>query len=85
MMYISKMVPTSDKGRFYAFVRVFCGTDATGLKCHIMGPNYMYMLGKKKDLYVKQIQRWVWLYLLTQVRWQRITMIISCVCMCVTD
>ena len=83
MMYISKMVPTSDKGRFYAFVRVFCGTDATGLKCHIMGPNYV--LGKKKDLYVKQIQRWVWLYLLTQVRWQRITMIISCVCMCVTD
>jgi len=25
MMYISKMVPTSDKGRFYAFGRVFSG------------------------------------------------------------
>ena len=84
MMYISKKVPTRDKGRFYAFVRVFSDTVATGLKCHIMGPNYMYMLGKK-DMYVKQIQRWVWLYLLTQVHRQRITMIIPCVCVCVTD
>jgi hypothetical protein len=25
MMYISKMVPTTDKGRFYAFGRVFSG------------------------------------------------------------
>ena len=25
MMYVSKMVPTSDKGRFYAFGRVFSG------------------------------------------------------------
>jgi len=40
MMYISKMVPTSDKGRFYAFGRVFSGTVATGLRCRIMGPNY---------------------------------------------
>ena len=32
MMYISKMVPTSDKGRFYAFGRVFSGTVATGQK-----------------------------------------------------
>jgi elongation factor 2 len=30
MMYISKMVPTNDKGRFYAFGRVFAGTVATG-------------------------------------------------------
>lgn len=26
MMYVSKMVPTSDKGRFLAFGRVFSGT-----------------------------------------------------------
>ena len=32
MMYVSKMVPTSDKGRFYAFGRVFSGTIATGQK-----------------------------------------------------
>merc|ERR1719219_631704 len=55
MMYISKMVPTSDKGRFYAFGRVFSGTVRTGLRCRIMGPNYEP--GKKTDLYVKQIQR----------------------------
>jgi len=55
MMYISKMVPTTDKGRFYAFGRVFSGRVATGLKCRIMGPNYIP--GKKDDLYVKSIQR----------------------------
>ena len=81
MMYISKMVPTSDKGRFYAFGRVFSGTVATGLKCRIMGPNYVP--GKKEDLYTKQIQRWVWLYLLTHMHRQRVTVIILCVCVCV--
>jgi elongation factor 2 len=55
MMYISKMVPTSDKGRFYAFGRVFSGRIATGLKVRIMGPNYLP--GKKEDLYEKSIQR----------------------------
>merc|ERR1712036_158526 len=55
MMYISKMVPTSDKGRFYAFGRVFSGTVKTGLRCRIMGPNFVP--GSKSDLYVKQIQR----------------------------
>merc|ERR1712047_214143 len=55
MMYISKMVPTSDKGRFYAFGRVYSGTVRTGLRCRIMGPQYE--LGKKTDLFIKQIQR----------------------------
>lgn len=55
MMYVSKMVPTSDKGRFYAFGRVFSGTCATGQKVRIMGPNYVP--GKKEDLYEKSIQR----------------------------
>merc|ERR1739838_1103033 len=55
MMYISKMVPTSDKGRFYAFGRVFSGTCETGQKVRIMGPNYIF--GKKDDLNVKNIQR----------------------------
>jgi elongation factor 2 len=55
MMYISKMVPTSDKGRFYAFGRVFSGIVRTGLRCRIMGPNFTP--GSKTDLYVKQIQR----------------------------
>ncbi|XP_031594175.1 elongation factor 2 [Oreochromis aureus] len=55
MMYISKMVPTSDKGRFYAFGRVFSGCVSTGLKVRIMGPNFTP--GKKEDLYIKPIQR----------------------------
>lgn len=49
------MVPTSDKGRFYAFGRVFAGTIATGQKVRILGPNYVP--GKKTDLWVKNIQR----------------------------
>ena len=55
MMYISKMVPSSDKGRFFAFGRVFSGKVATGMKARIMGPNYVP--GKKDDLYQKSIQR----------------------------
>jgi len=55
MMYISKMVPTSDKGRFYAFGRVFSGKVATGMKARIMGPNFVF--GKKEDLAEKAIQR----------------------------
>merc|ERR1712070_629140 len=56
-MYISKMIPTSDKGRFYAFGRVFSGKIATGQKVRIMGPNYV--AGKKSELWVKNIQRTV--------------------------
>jgi elongation factor 2 len=55
MMYVSKMVPTTDKGRFFAFGRVFSGTIATGQKVRIMGPNYQP--GKKDDLFCKSIQR----------------------------
>jgi len=55
MMYISKMVPSSDRGRFFAFGRVFSGKIATGQKVRIMGPNYIP--GKKSDLWVKNIQR----------------------------
>merc|ERR1712061_114218 len=57
MMYVSKMVPTSDKGRFYAFGRVFSGTIATGQKVRIQGPHYKP--GGKEDLNVKNIQRTV--------------------------
>ena len=55
MLYVSKMVPTSDKGRFYAFGRVFSGTVSTGQKVRIMGPNYQN--GKKTDLFEKNIHR----------------------------
>ena len=67
IMYVSKMVPTSDKGRFYAFGRVFSGTVATGQKVRIMGPNFVF--GKKEDLYTKPIQRYFlsWTFFLVMV------------------
>jgi elongation factor 2 len=55
MLYISKMVPAADKGRFIAYGRVFSGTVRTGMKVRIMGPNYVP--GSKKDLAVKNVQR----------------------------
>merc|ERR1712087_706528 len=57
MMYVSKMVPTNDKGRFYAFGRVFSGTIATGQKVRIQGPHYK--VGGKEDLSIKNVQRTV--------------------------
>ncbi|KAG7091692.1 Elongation factor 2 [Marasmius oreades] len=57
VLYVSKMVPTSDKGRFFAFGRVFSGTVRSGPKIRIQGPNYIP--GKKDDLFVKSIQRTV--------------------------
>jgi elongation factor 2 len=57
MLFVSKMIPSNDKGRFFAFGRVFSGTVSTGMKVRIMGPNYTP--GDKKDLYVKAVQRTV--------------------------
>jgi elongation factor 2 len=57
VLYVSKMVPTSDKGRFYAFGRVFSGTVRSGPKIRIQGPNYVP--GKKDDLFIKSVQRTV--------------------------
>jgi elongation factor 2 len=57
MMFVSKMVPTSDKGRFYAFGRVFSGTIATGQKVRIQGMHYKP--GGKEDLNIKNVQRTV--------------------------
>merc|ERR1711935_1165396 len=56
-IFISKMIPTNDKGRFYAFGRVFSGTVCTGQKVRIMGPNYVP--GSKNDLNIKNVQRTV--------------------------
>ncbi|KAK3097811.1 hypothetical protein FSP39_013409 [Pinctada imbricata] len=55
MVYISKMVPTTDKGRFLAFGRVFSGTVTSGLKVRIMGPQYEP--GKTTDLFIRNLQR----------------------------
>jgi len=55
MMFVSKMIPTGDSGKFYAFGRVFSGTVSTGRKIRIMGPNYKQ--GKPDDLFEKSIQK----------------------------
>jgi elongation factor 2 len=55
MIFISKMIPTADKGRFYAFGRVFSGIVHGGDKVRIQGPNYV--LGSKNDISIKNIQR----------------------------
>ncbi|CAF2838079.1 unnamed protein product [Rotaria sp. Silwood2] len=55
MMYISKMIPTSDRRHFFAFGRVFSGVVKSNQPVRIMGPNYIP--GKKEDLYVKSIQQ----------------------------
>jgi elongation factor 2 len=55
MMFISKMVPTADGGRFYAFGRVFSGRVEQGKKVRIMGPNYKP--GRQEDLFEKNVQR----------------------------
>lgn len=57
MMYVSKMVPTSDKGRFYAFGRVFSGKISIGQKVRILGPNFHP--DKKSDVSEKTVQRTV--------------------------
>jgi elongation factor 2 len=56
-VFISKMIPTDDKGRFYAFGRVFAGTVSSGQKVRIQGPNYTP--GSKTDLHIKNVQRTV--------------------------
>lgn len=57
MLYIAKMVPTSENGRFYAYGRVFSGVVKTGGTVRIYGPDYIP--GKKTDLFIKKVQRTV--------------------------
>lgn len=53
MFYVLKMIFVFDKGRFFAFGRVFVGKILIGMKVRIMGFNYVF--GEKKDLYVKNV------------------------------
>ncbi|TDL19674.1 P-loop containing nucleoside triphosphate hydrolase protein [Rickenella mellea] len=57
VLYVSKMVPTIDRGRFYAFGRVFSGTVRAGATYRIQGPNYIP--GRKDDVFHKAVQRTV--------------------------
>eukprot|EP01125_Pyxidicula_operculata_P013602 TRINITY_DN450_c0_g1_i1.p1 TRINITY_DN450_c0_g1~~TRINITY_DN450_c0_g1_i1.p1 ORF type:complete len:810 (+),score=225.15 TRINITY_DN450_c0_g1_i1:228-2657(+) len=40
MMFVSKMVPSSDGKRFYAFGRIFSGTLRAQTEVRVMGPDY---------------------------------------------
>ena len=55
MMFVSKMVRTTEKGRFFGFGRVFSGSIRAGLKVRIMGPTHT--VGTKTDLFLRSIQR----------------------------
>lgn len=55
MVYISKMIPTSDKSRFYAFGRVFSGTLSMGQKVHVFGPTHVK--GRKSSIHDETVQR----------------------------
>jgi len=58
MMFVSKMVPTADRSRFYAFGRVFSGNCRTNQVVRIYGPEYAQ--GSRVDLFdKKKIQRTV--------------------------
>ena len=81
MMYVSKMVPTSEKGRFYAFGRVFSGTVRAD-KVRLLGSTYEP--GSKKDLFVKKIQRTV-LMMGRYVEQVRPQLCQRCVCLWMLD
>ncbi|CAM0958534.1 unnamed protein product [Alopecurus aequalis] len=53
MLYVSKMIPSAEVGRFFAFGRVFSGRIATGMNVRIMGPSYVP--GMKNDLHVTTV------------------------------
>lgn len=55
MVYVAKLFPSSEKGRFFAFARVFSGTVESGMRLRIMGSQYKP--GFKQDLFEKCIQR----------------------------
>lgn len=54
-IFISKMVPSTEGDRFFAFGRVFSGTARPGMEVYIMNPDYMR--GMTKEVYKKRIQR----------------------------
>jgi elongation factor 2 len=49
------MVPTSDKGTFLRLFDVCLSISLPGQKVRIMGANYV--LGKKSELWIKNIQK----------------------------
>ena len=58
MLYVSKLVPTHDRGRFVAVGRVFSGTVVSGMKCRIIGSHYAAGKRQQTDIFDQRpIQR----------------------------
>merc|ERR1712130_450105 len=57
MIFISKQIPTNDKGRFLSYGRVFSGKASAGMKVRMLGSNFTP--GKKTDVYEGSIQKTV--------------------------
>ena len=54
VMYVSRMVPTTDSEHYYAFGRVFSGKLATGMKARIMGVDTGEPIQVLTSTFVKQ-------------------------------
>ncbi|KAL5011063.1 hypothetical protein ScPMuIL_013368 [Solemya velum] len=57
MIYVSKMVPGKEGGRFYALGRVFSGTVFQGQTVRIMGPEYDPNKKKDSHLFIQTIPK----------------------------
>jgi elongation factor 2 len=55
VLYVSKMLPSSEEGRFYALGCVFSGSISAGHKVRVQGPNYQGNF-RKDDLYLTTIE-----------------------------
>jgi len=56
VLYVSKMLPSSEGGRFYALGRVFSGSISAGRKVRVQGPNYQPGNFRRDDLYLTTIE-----------------------------
>ena len=56
MIFVSKMILTSDKGRLYALGRVFSGTVTGDLRVRIIPPSHTKEM--KEDMHIQPIERY---------------------------
>lgn len=62
MMYVSKMVPTSDKGRFYAFGRVFSGKVFFCIEVSEFRGSMLHSCPDNKSCHYLFLRYLVWLF-----------------------
>jgi translation elongation factor EF-G len=89
MMFVSKMVPTADRSRFYAFGRVFSGNVRTNQVVRIYGPDYshgtvdqnIHFLGLFSCWFVDLVAVVVMYLLLVEID-VVVLVVYSCACVC---